>query len=47
MSFVPIGWHWDVVVGLNMVTLLIITIVLFIPTALIPKIQPIKAIRFD
>jgi lipoprotein-releasing system permease protein len=47
MSFVPIGWHWDIVIGLNVLTLTVVTIVLLLPTMAISKIRPIKAIRFD
>ncbi|HEY3402188.1 MAG TPA: ABC transporter permease [Ohtaekwangia sp.] len=47
MSFVPISWHWDLVVILNLLVLLIVTVVLLLPTMVISKINPIKAIRFD
>jgi len=47
MSFVPISWHWEVVVFLNVLILLIVTVVLLLPTMIISKISPIKAIRFD
>lgn len=47
MSFVPISWHWDLVLILNVLVLLIVTVVLLLPTMVISKINPIKAIRFD
>lgn len=47
MSFVPIGWHWDTVVILNLLTLGIVTAVLLIPTSAIMSINPIRAIKFD
>jgi lipoprotein-releasing system permease protein len=47
MSFVPIGWHWEMVIMLNALTFLIVTVVLLLPTAIISRIDPIKAIRFD
>jgi lipoprotein-releasing system permease protein len=47
MSFVPISWHWDVVVYLNLLTLAVVTLILLLPTMVISRIQPIKAIRFD
>ena len=47
MSFVPISWHWELVGVLNLLTFLVVTIVLLIPTAIISRISPIKAIRFD
>jgi lipoprotein-releasing system permease protein len=47
MSFVPISWHWEMVLLLNALTFLIVTVVLVLPTAIISRIDPIKAIRFD
>ncbi len=47
MSVVPISWHWEVVIGLNLLTFLVVTIVLLLPTVIIARISPIKAIRFD
>jgi lipoprotein-releasing system permease protein len=47
MSFVPISWHWDIVLLLNIVMLGIVGVVLLLPTMAIAKISPIKAIRFD
>jgi len=47
MSFVPIGWHWDIVLVLNIVTFGVVTLVLLLPTMVIARINPIKTIRFD
>ncbi|HYF70233.1 MAG TPA: FtsX-like permease family protein [Ohtaekwangia sp.] len=47
MSFVPISWHWEIVLILNLITFLVVTVVLLIPTMVIARINPIKAIRFD
>jgi lipoprotein-releasing system permease protein len=47
MSFVPISWHWDIVILLNVLTLFVVTLVLLLPTMAISRIRPIKAIRFD
>jgi len=47
MSFVPVSWHWDVVVLLNLLTFHVVTLVLLIPTMVISRINPIKSIRFD
>ncbi len=47
MSFVPIGWHWDIVLLLNLMTFVVVTFVLLIPTMVIARINPIKTIRFD
>jgi lipoprotein-releasing system permease protein len=47
MSYVPIGWDWQIVVGLNILLFVVIALVLLLPTAWISKISPMKAIRFD
>lgn len=47
MSFVPVSWHWDVVLMLNLLTFIMVTLVLLLPTAIVFRITPIKAIRFD
>jgi lipoprotein-releasing system permease protein len=47
MSFVPISWEWDIILVLNAMTLVVVSLVLLVPTMVIAKISPIKAIRFD
>jgi lipoprotein-releasing system permease protein len=47
MDYVPIYWDWPVTIGLNFLTLLLVTFVLIIPTAIIARINPVKAIKFD
>lgn len=47
MSFVPISWHWEIVLALNLITLGLVTLILLLPTMAISRITPIKAIRFD
>lgn len=47
MSFVPVSWDWPLVVLLNMLTFIVVAIVLLLPTAIVARINPIKAIRFD
>lgn len=47
MSFVPISWHWEIVLLLNLITLGLVTLILLLPTMAIARITPIKAIRFD
>ena len=47
MSFVPISWEWEVVAILNIFTFFIVSVVLLLPTMVIARINPIKAIRFD
>jgi lipoprotein-releasing system permease protein len=47
MDTVPIYWDWTVFAGLNIGMFVLIVAVLLIPTAMISKISPIKAIKFD
>ena len=47
MEYVPIQWDWSMVVLLNLLTFLIISLVLFLPTRIITSISPIQSIRFD
>lgn len=47
MEFVPISWHWDIVIILNVIILIIVTTVLLLPTMAIANISPIRAIKFD
>lgn len=47
MSFVPISWDWSIVILLNILVFIVVTVVLLFPTAIVSRISPIKAIRFD
>lgn len=47
MEYVPILWDWSWVIILNLLTFLIISLVLFLPTRIITSISPIQSIRFD
>ena len=47
MSYVPIEFDWLVIASLNLLIFVLVSLVLFIPTLFISRIQPIKAIRFD
>ena len=47
MEYVPIEWDWSVTIGLNLLTLILVSLVLIIPTAIIARIKPVTAIRFD
>ena len=47
MEFVPIEWNWGIIVMLNILTFIMVTLVLSIPTMIISTISPIKSIRFD
>lgn len=47
MDHVPIDWNWLSTIGINVLTLVLVGLVLVIPTAIISRINPVKAIRFD
>ncbi len=47
MSYVPISWDWGTVIMLNVLIFAVVTVVLLLPTAIVSRISPIKAIRFD
>lgn len=47
MDYVPVDWHWPTILALNALTLAVVTLVLLVPTALISRIHPIRAIKFD
>jgi lipoprotein-releasing system permease protein len=47
MSVVPVSWHWEIVLLLNLITFAMVSVVLLLPTMIIARINPIKAIRFD
>lgn len=47
MDFVPISWDWEMVMLLNILVFAVVTVVLLLPTAIVARINPIKAIRFD
>lgn len=47
MDHVPIDWDWMTFIGLNILTLVLVGITLILPTAIISRVSPVKAIRFD
>lgn len=47
MSFVPISWDWSMVLLLNLLVFAVVAFVLMFPTALVARVNPIKAIKFD
>jgi lipoprotein-releasing system permease protein len=47
INTVPIAWDWVSIVGVNVLLLVVIGLVLWIPTSIISRITPIKAIRFS
>jgi lipoprotein-releasing system permease protein len=46
IKYVPIAWDWPTILALNGATVLLIALVLWIPTIIINRIQPIRALSF-
>ncbi|MFD2936639.1 ABC transporter permease [Spirosoma flavum] len=46
ISYVPIAWDWPTILALNVATLVLIGLVLWLSTIIINRIQPIKALAF-
>jgi lipoprotein-releasing system permease protein len=46
MNYVPITLDWSIILLLNLATLALVTALLTIPTFVITRIQPVKAIAF-
>ncbi len=47
MSYVPIGWNWEIVIALNLLTFFVVAVIIILPTFFIARIKPIKSIKFD
>jgi lipoprotein-releasing system permease protein len=46
MNYVPIVWDWPTILSLNGAAILLIALVLWLPTLIINRIQPVKALAF-
>ena len=46
VNHVPIGWDWAVVLGLNLLTLAVVSSVLFLSIVLIVRLKPVRAVQF-
>lgn len=47
MDTVPINWNFGVILLLNAITLILTMLSILIPTLMIARIKPVKAIKFD
>jgi lipoprotein-releasing system permease protein len=45
-DYVPIAWDWRVTLGLNLLTLVVVTTMLLVSIAFIVRLRPIRAVRF-
>ncbi|MDB5240350.1 MAG: transporter permease [Spirosoma sp.] len=46
VTYVPISWDWPTILALNGATVILIALVLWLPTLIINRIQPVKALAF-
>ncbi|MES2796219.1 MAG: FtsX-like permease family protein [Bacteroidota bacterium] len=46
ISYVPIEWHFEVILLINLITTLLVSLVIIIPTFIITKLKLIEAISF-
>ncbi|MEO0556290.1 MAG: ABC transporter permease [Bacteroidota bacterium] len=47
MSYVPVGWDLQIILILNVLTLVVVGLIIMLPTLAIIRIDPIKTIKFD
>jgi lipoprotein-releasing system permease protein len=47
INTVPIHWDFPLILLLNVGVFVLVTLILLIPTAIISRIQPVKALRFS
>ncbi|TRX58223.1 ABC transporter permease [Fulvivirga sp. M361] len=47
MSYVPIGWDWQIILTLNLLTFTVVSLIVMLPGMIIVRVNPIKSIRFD
>lgn len=47
MSFVPIRWNFEAILFINLLVVVLVGFALVLPTVLVTKLKPIKAIKFD
>ena len=46
MNYVPITWDWPTILALNGAAVALIALVLWLPTVIVNRIQPVKALAF-
>ena len=46
VTYVPISWNWPIILALNGAAVGLIALVLWLPTIIINRIQPVKALAF-
>ncbi|MDO6389160.1 ABC transporter permease [Pontibacter sp. BT731] len=47
MDTVPISWNFGIIIALNVITLMMTMLAILIPAAMVARIKPVRAIKFD
>lgn len=47
MSYVPIGWDIEIILLLNLLTFIVVSLIILIPSGVVARINPIKTLQFD
>ncbi|MBX0334511.1 ABC transporter permease [Pontibacter sp. HSC-14F20] len=47
MDTVPISWNFGIIIALNVITLVMTMLAILIPAAMVARIKPVRAIKFD
>ncbi|MHA6247301.1 ABC transporter permease [Pontibacter sp. CAU 1760] len=47
MDRVPISWNPGIIIGLNVITLIMTMLAILVPAAMVSRVKPVKAIKFD
>nr|WP_256488651.1 FtsX-like permease family protein [Pontibacter sp. HSC-36F09] len=47
MDTVPISWNFPIIIALNVITLVMTMLAILIPAAMVARIKPVRAIKFD
>lgn len=47
MDTVPISWNFGIILILNLITLILTMLAILVPAAMVARIKPVKAIKFD
>ncbi|MBF8963087.1 ABC transporter permease [Pontibacter sp. FD36] len=47
MDTVPISWNFAIIIALNVITLVMTMLAILIPAAMVARIKPVRAIKFD
>ena len=46
IAYMPIEWHFEVILGINFITILLVSLVMIVPTFIITRLKLVEAISF-